>query len=145
MSARTCVECALTLDLSWFVPRHNRQYEGLPSMDEVLRQPRCRECNKVYHRRRALFLRCIATEARRHSVAAFRSGTGPPLWRSPKGTHPCSRKGTHSSTHPRCVYNTLPSFQGVLTPGKMRNLLSVYAPERLPVWQFSGAMVGPFK
>lgn len=68
MTARTCVECGLTLDLSRFVPRHSSEYERLPAMGEIWRQPRCRDCNKLYLRRRALFLGRIAELARRHDV-----------------------------------------------------------------------------
>jgi len=68
MSAQTCVECGLTFDLSKFVPRLNVQYEDLPTMDEVWRQPRCRDCNRIYGRRRSLFLGRIAALAEQHGV-----------------------------------------------------------------------------
>jgi hypothetical protein len=68
MSGRTCVECRLIFDLSKFVPRRNAQYEHLPTMAEVWRQPRCRECNKIYLRRRGLFRGRIANLARGHGA-----------------------------------------------------------------------------
>ena len=68
MSGRTCVECRLTFDLSKFVPRHNAQYDHLPTMAEVRRQPRCRECNKIYLRRRGLVRGRIANLARGHGA-----------------------------------------------------------------------------
>lgn len=45
----------MVFPLSKFVPRHNSQYDERPAMNEVIRQPRCRECNKLYSRRRSLF------------------------------------------------------------------------------------------
>jgi hypothetical protein len=76
MSARTCVECGLMYDLSQFDPRHNSQFESLPAMDKVRRQSRCRECNKIYSRRRALVGGRMAGLARGHGViASARSGS----------------------------------------------------------------------
>lgn len=70
MSARTCVECGLAFDLSRFVPRQNAQYDELPTMAEVWRQPRCRECNKLYHRRRRFFHDTILRLAEMNGVDA---------------------------------------------------------------------------
>jgi hypothetical protein len=74
-----------------------------------------------------------------------RGREGRDLWRSPKGDHPRSTKGNHSSTPRAGLYNAasfLPSrtFQ----EGGRPPYRSVHASERRPLWLRSCLMVGPF-
>lgn len=63
--ARRCPECELLHPLAEFAPRDSSVYDRpvIPCFDEIERQSRCADCNRVYHRRRSFVRGTLASRA----------------------------------------------------------------------------------